>query len=137
MKAPFIPRVGDNFDKSYCEQKDKPGMETRERYEKYYAEGTVVNAFKEFFYFIDADIERQESPKKSEQVNSLKKSQSDGDFKLPVIKKNRVMSSDLRGVSVKEKHPSLFSSNSTNIISTIRKTNKSGSEKNDAIKPFK
>lgn len=134
MQAPFIPKKGDNFDRAYCEQKEKPGVETRERYEKYYAEGNVATAFKEFYYFIDASLERQETEKQKEKVNSLKKSKSDGQFKLPVIGKNRVQSTNINGDSLKLKQPSLNSINSTNMLSTKRKTNKSVSARASHLK---
>mgnify|MGYP000104859079 CR=1 FL=1 len=33
--APFVPKVGDNFDKRYCEAPDRLGEETQERYQNY------------------------------------------------------------------------------------------------------
>jgi hypothetical protein len=33
--APFVPKVGDNFDKRHCEAPDRLGEETQERYQNY------------------------------------------------------------------------------------------------------
>ena len=35
MMSPFTPKVGDNFDKKYCEGVEKIGNETQERYRYY------------------------------------------------------------------------------------------------------
>ena len=51
LKAPFIPKIGDNFDYKYCNAPDKMGVNTQERYY------TIVNGtrykevFRDFYYF--------------------------------------------------------------------------------------
>ena len=51
LEAPFIPKIGDNFDKKYCEGPDKIGDTTKERYEKYVREENFQVAFKNFTVF--------------------------------------------------------------------------------------
>lgn len=51
LEAPFIPKLGDNFDKKYCEGPDKIGDTTKERYEKYVREENFHIAFKHFTVF--------------------------------------------------------------------------------------
>ena len=48
LKAPYIPKYGDNFDKNYCLQSNKIGTETMERYEKIMAKDEIQVIFKEF-----------------------------------------------------------------------------------------
>lgn len=50
LEAPFIPKVGDNFDKKYCESADKLGMETLERYQKYYGHEEFQNIFNNYTF---------------------------------------------------------------------------------------
>jgi len=46
--APYIPKIGDNFDKNFCLQSDKIGTETVERYEKIMSQNKIHLLFKEF-----------------------------------------------------------------------------------------
>ena len=48
LRAPYIPKYGDNFDKNYCLQSNKIGTETMERYEKIMAKDNIHLIFKEF-----------------------------------------------------------------------------------------
>ena len=48
LRAPYIPKYGDNFDKNYCLQSNKIGTETMERYEKIMAKDEIQIIFKEF-----------------------------------------------------------------------------------------
>ena len=48
LKAPYIPKIGDNFDKNFCLQSDKIGTETVERYEKIMSQNKIHLLFKEF-----------------------------------------------------------------------------------------
>jgi hypothetical protein len=50
LESPFIPRIGDNFDKKYCESADKIGMETKDRYDNYLRSENFQNVFKNFTY---------------------------------------------------------------------------------------
>ena len=50
IKAPFIPKNNDNFDKSYCEGNDKIGDETMERYRDYINDEMFTKIFKDYFY---------------------------------------------------------------------------------------
>jgi hypothetical protein len=43
--APFIPKVGDNFDKRYCEALDRIGEETQERYQNYLRNKDMTKVF--------------------------------------------------------------------------------------------
>ena len=48
LRAPYIPKYEDNFDKNYCLQSNKIGTETMERYEKIMAKDEIQIIFKEF-----------------------------------------------------------------------------------------
>ena len=48
LEAPFIPKIGDNFDKRYCESADKIGETTKARYERYTRDQNFKEAFKNF-----------------------------------------------------------------------------------------
>ena len=48
LKAPYIPKIGDNFDKKYCLQSNKIGTETMDRYKKIMMEDDYELIFKEF-----------------------------------------------------------------------------------------
>ncbi len=50
IKAPFIPKGNDNFDKNYCEGNDKIGDETMERYRDYISDEMFTKIFKDYFY---------------------------------------------------------------------------------------
>ena len=51
LKAPFLPKKGDNFDFHYCNSADKMGPETEERYRLIKGSKKFKEAFIEFFYF--------------------------------------------------------------------------------------
>ena len=48
MKAYYIPKEGDNFDKKYCLQSNKLGTETLERYKEITLEPNYATIFKQF-----------------------------------------------------------------------------------------
>ena len=48
MKASYIPKEGDNFDKKYCLQNNKMGTETQERYKEIVLDPNYNKVFKKF-----------------------------------------------------------------------------------------
>jgi hypothetical protein len=50
IEATFKPKIGDNFDKRYCEAIEKIGLETRERYESYLKDPNYQILFQNFTY---------------------------------------------------------------------------------------
>ena len=48
LKAPYIPKIGDNFDKNYCLQNNKIGADTIDRYQKIMNDENYNIIFKEF-----------------------------------------------------------------------------------------
>ena len=48
LKAPYVPKYGDNFDKNYCLQSNKIGTETIERYSKIMSKENIHLLFREF-----------------------------------------------------------------------------------------
>ena len=48
IKAPYVPKLGDNFDKKYCLQSNKIGTDTMERYKKIMMEDNYNSIFKQF-----------------------------------------------------------------------------------------
>ena len=51
LKAPFVPRQGDNFDHRYCNAPDKCGINTQERYRNIVNSPKYKEAFIDFSYF--------------------------------------------------------------------------------------
>ena len=51
--APFLPKKSDNFDKKYCEEEEKIGEKTKERYENYLKISGFDKIFKDYFYMND------------------------------------------------------------------------------------
>ena len=51
LKAPFIPKKGDNFDFHYCNAPEKMGIETEERYRLIKASQKCKDNFLSFYYF--------------------------------------------------------------------------------------
>ena len=51
LKAPFIPKQGDNFDHRYCNAPDKSGVNTLERYRNIMNSAKYKEAFIDFYYF--------------------------------------------------------------------------------------
>ena len=48
LRAPYIPKFGDNFDKNYCLKSHKIGTETMQRYEKIMEKDDINTIFKDF-----------------------------------------------------------------------------------------
>ena len=48
LRAPYIPKFGDNFDKNYCLKIHKIGTETMQRYEKIMEKDDINTIFKDF-----------------------------------------------------------------------------------------
>ncbi len=74
LEAPFIPKLGDNFDKKYCEGPDKIGDTTKERYEKYVREDNFQLAFKNFTVF--NNIEESNDNNKNNSKNQSAKTRA-------------------------------------------------------------
>ena len=51
LKAPFLPKKGDNFDFNYCNAPEKIGPETEERYRLIKGSSKFKEGFLEFYYF--------------------------------------------------------------------------------------
>ena len=51
LKAPFVPRQGDNFDHRYCNSQDKNGVNTLERYKNIMNSPKYKEVFLDFKYF--------------------------------------------------------------------------------------
>ena len=51
LKAPFIPKKGDNFDFRYCNGPEKIGLETEERYRLIKGSQKIKECFLAFYYF--------------------------------------------------------------------------------------
>ena len=56
IKASFLPKLGDNFDKKYCEGIEKIGTQTEERYQYYMSKEKYKDLFKNYT-FIRNDIQ--------------------------------------------------------------------------------
>lgn len=72
LESPFIPKLGDNFDKKYCESPDKMGTTTKGRYEKHVKDDNFQNAFKNFT-IINLNNEESHQQKEKEQKEKEQK----------------------------------------------------------------
>ena len=68
IEAPFVPKVGDNFDSKYCNAIEKIGLDTKEKYENYLQNESLKNLFNRFTHnHIEADDDENE-----EKINKKK-----------------------------------------------------------------
>ncbi len=56
IESPYKPKFGDNFDATYCNNPDKIGLHTRERYENYLRDEKLKEIFKNFTYVDYEDL---------------------------------------------------------------------------------
>lgn len=76
LEAPFIPKLGDNFDSKYCNAPDKIGLDTKEKYENYLRNESFKDAFNGFTHNqLDSEEEAKKSAKESK-IQSSKTNQS-------------------------------------------------------------
>ena len=76
FEAPFIPKIGDNFDKKYCESVDKIGIDTKERYEAYIKADNYKEAFLNFTYFNNNTTVQNSRSIIKTQINNASKSKT-------------------------------------------------------------
>lgn len=50
LTSPFIPKIGDNFDKQYCDGQEVLGDETIERYQDYIQDSEYINLFNNYTF---------------------------------------------------------------------------------------
>ena len=65
LPSPFIPENKDNFDKRYCENEEKIGEETNQRYQEIISDDKIKNLFNNF-YFNENEDKRRSMKKKLE-----------------------------------------------------------------------
>ena len=51
LTAPFIPKMNDNFDSTYCKAQEKIGIKTKERYNQIMSSSAYKNAFSSYYDF--------------------------------------------------------------------------------------
>lgn len=56
IEPPYKPKYGDNFDANYCNNTEKIGILTRERYEHYLRDEKYKQVFKDFIYINHAEL---------------------------------------------------------------------------------
>ena len=61
MESPFIPRNTDNFDYKYCNQLEKIGLQTQERYRLILERDDYETVFNDYFYFNRVNIEKKKN----------------------------------------------------------------------------
>jgi hypothetical protein len=57
IDAPFLPKIGDNFDAKYCNAPDKIGNDTKEKYESYLRDENFKDIFRCFTYYNEENKE--------------------------------------------------------------------------------
>ncbi len=67
IEAPFIPKVGDNFDAKYCNAPEKIGNDTKDKYEAYLRDENMKGIFRYFTYHND---ENEDFGNKNKSSNS-------------------------------------------------------------------
>jgi len=65
IEAPFIPKIGDNFDAKYCNAPDKIGNDTKEKYDSYLRDQNFKEIFKCFTFYNDGNKEETGKNKNS------------------------------------------------------------------------
>lgn len=76
LEAPFIPKVGDNFDSKYCNAPEKIGMDTKEKYENYLRNESFKDAFKGFTHNQVNSEENEKKNIKESKTQNIKNNQS-------------------------------------------------------------
>ena len=59
--SPFIPPIEDNFDYKYCNNVEKQGLKTKERYAEIIISDNYKSLFNNYFYFNRYDMKYQEN----------------------------------------------------------------------------
>jgi serine/threonine-protein kinase RIM15 len=88
LESPFVPKLGDNFDKKYCEGLDKIGNDTLERYQKYYSHEEYSNLFRNYTYIsnIPEDFNTTKRDPKTDSPRKYSSSILKGKIKISDIK---------------------------------------------------
>jgi len=135
LPSPFIPENKDNFDKRYCENNEKIGETTDNRYQEILAKDKIDNIFNNF-YFNEIEDKRR-IIKKNLEKNSMKIKNNN---KLIINKDNEDMFNiskllrkkiDLFNKKTQNNEKENFNINTNNINQKINKVN------NDKIKTSK
>jgi hypothetical protein len=69
IEAPFIPKIGDNFDAKYCNAPEKIGNDTKEKYEIYLRDDSYKYAFRNFTYY-NEELHEELAKKNNNRNNS-------------------------------------------------------------------
>ena len=121
LKSPFIPPENDNFDYKYCNEVEKQGLKTRERFEDIKLKDNYKTIFKDYLYFNRYDLNSNDN--KSIYINiheSMYKQNNDNDeFRENNINENYMSS---RFLHYRDKS-----------ITKFKNLNKSKSDKNFSI----
>ena len=67
IEAPFIPKVGDNFDAKYCNAPEKIGNDTKEKYDAYLRDENTKGIFRHFSYHNE---ENEDIPNKNSRISN-------------------------------------------------------------------
>ena len=121
--APFIPPNNDNFDYKYCNEVEKQGLKTRERFAEIMIKESYKTCFKEYLYFSRVDLQSHEN--KSIFINIHESMYRDNDDIDDERKANNINENYM---SVKFMH---YRNNSMiNQMNQMKNLNKSKSSKN-------
>ena len=122
LDSPFKPKIGDNFDKRYCEGVEKIGLETKERYENYIRDENFNYIFRNFTY---GDVIETPSPSPSILKPTIKN----------IVKQNvKPIFSSNTSLSSLVKKPNSYSKSSLNGIYNSMISNLKHSNTNRSIK---
>ena len=121
LKSPFIPPENDNFDYKYCNEVEKQGLKTRERFEDIKLKDNYKTIFKDYLYFNRYDLNSNDN--KSIYINihesMYKQNNDNNEFRENNINENYMSS---RFLHYRDKS-----------ITKFKNLNKSKSDKNFSI----
>lgn len=109
IESPFFPKATDNYDKKYCEQVEKIGLDTKERYEAYMHDEEFPQVFRKFT-FVDYDELFERKNEKENKSNYSKVDANKREFSKSAIGHSTNSNSSL----IKQK--GIVSGNSSNIM---------------------
>ena len=133
LEAPFVPKIGDNFDKKYCEMPEKIGNDTQDRYARFLHNDDYPVIFNEFTCCnteCNEEIERSKGNTNTDQIKTKTKigGTSKTKFNPKQSAKNPVETagSKLKNVKVYLNDLNKTKLNSLNGINAASTTNKLG-----------
>jgi len=137
INAPFVPKLGDNFDAHYTQKEDKLGQNTRENYENLIRRNTIQEYFKNFTFLAIEDQKKSENTNTKSSNNSstnekkflnphsnlVSSSTSTEDSRMKTAEKQQLQQSNIENKL--SKYKSITNSASSLVFKGLKKSNSS------------